>query len=277
MEQFTKIKSFDINNETCFVCGRKAKTREHIFPKWLQHKFNLWDQKLVLPNQTKISYKQLVVPCCSKCNGKVFGRIEKVISSESETDSDIWRWANKIHFCLTIKDKIFEWDRKNSGYKIGDVISPKDPLEEARHYLHCVSGDFKCSPDPFGSVFKFTFKQEQVFNFIHIINSSSIFISLGNRGYIVFIKDCQFFKDHKGIMEEYKELKLRDLTMSDVLYFYAKNIEYISRTTVIKPFIIKKGEIVKIGRTSIGKTEEENTDLLKAICNQFGINLIIPD
>jgi len=55
MYNFTGIENFDISKETCFVCGKKAETVEHLFPKWLQRKFNIWDQKIKIPNQTFVS------------------------------------------------------------------------------------------------------------------------------------------------------------------------------------------------------------------------------
>ena len=57
---------------TCFLCSAplRAKNRsdEHVFPKWLLQRFNLWDLKLSLLNGTDISYKQLTIPCCKTCN-----------------------------------------------------------------------------------------------------------------------------------------------------------------------------------------------------------------
>ena len=209
-----------------------------------------------------------------KCNGEVFGGLEKVIAEGNETEADVWRWANKLHFGLTFKDKFLDWDRKNPGYSIGDDISSSDPLEQARHFLHSVSGDFKCNPDPFGSVFKFDFKEEQDYNFIHIINSSSICISLGTRGYVVFVRDGQFLKEQKCVMEDYSELQEKDLGMVDMLFFYAKNIEYLERLVVSNPIAITKGKIVKLGRGTIREEKPFNKELLKETCKYFGFNWI---
>ena len=102
MKVFTGLNDFEITRETCFVCGKTADTVEHLFPKWLQRKFNLWDESLIIPNKTSITYKALTVPCCKKCNNEVFSELERKISSGKETERDIWRWANKIHFALTV-------------------------------------------------------------------------------------------------------------------------------------------------------------------------------
>jgi hypothetical protein len=278
MHTFTEIPDFKLDKETCFICGKPADTKEHLFPKWLQHKFNLWDQKLIIPNQTYISYRQLVVPCCDKCNNEIFSGLENKISTNSETDKDIWRWANKIHFGLTLKDKFLEWDRKHPNYKIGDVISPLDPLEQSRHFLQCVSGDFKCSPDPFGSVFRFIFTSEQEYNFIHIINSSSICISFGDRGYVIFIRDGQYLKDCKGVVDDYEKiLNQGDIGMHDMLFFYAKNLEFLERFKVSIPLMVMKGQIVKIGAATIREEKPVNKLLLSKICERFGFTWIDSD
>jgi len=246
MHNFTDIPNFEITKGTCFICGRQATTHEHLFPKWLQREFNLWDQRLIIPNKTSIAYRQLTVPCCSKCNNEVFSGLENKISSKTETDADIWRWANKVHFALTLKDKFLDWDRKNPGCKIGDVISPSDPLEQSRHFLHCVSGDFKVDPDPFGSVFKFNFTAKQKYNFVHIINSSSICISFGDRGYVVFIRDGQFLRNSGGVVDDFMAINRKaEINMLDMLFFYAKNIEYLERFKITIPVMVTKGQIGK--------------------------------
>ena len=61
-----KEETFDY--DSCFLCGKECetKTAEHIFPKWLQHKYDLWNKKLIVTNDTKIPYRNLTVPCCEK-------------------------------------------------------------------------------------------------------------------------------------------------------------------------------------------------------------------
>lgn len=278
MHNITEIIDFEITKDTCFICGRQANTKEHLFPKWLQHEFNLWDQQLIIPNKTSIAYRQLTVPCCSKCNNEVFSSLECKISSKTETDADIWRWANKVHFALTLKHKFLDWDRKNPGYKIGDVISPSDHLEQSRHFLHCVSGDFKTSPDPFGSVFKFNFTTKQEYNFVHLIGSSSICISFGDRGYIVFIRDGQFLKGSSGVNKDFDIInKKPEINMQDMLFFYAKNIEYLERLKITIPIMVTKGQIVKLGSATIREEKPVNKELLSKLCEWMGFTWIDAD
>ena len=102
----SELINFDLDKETCFVCGDKSESVEHVIPKWLQKKFNLWDQKIEIPNLTHTTYKRLVVPACKKCNNEIYGVLETKIKNKTGNEKDIWRWANKIHFGLRLKDHL---------------------------------------------------------------------------------------------------------------------------------------------------------------------------
>ena len=52
---FRPINSRIYSRNRCFYCGnllRNKNSKEHVFPKWLQEKFNLWDQTIHLLNGT---------------------------------------------------------------------------------------------------------------------------------------------------------------------------------------------------------------------------------
>jgi hypothetical protein len=269
---------FDITKETCFICGKPATTVEHVIPKWLQRKFNLWDQEIQVPNLTDITYKKLLVPACKICNNEVYGALEKRIQNNTADEKDVWRWANKIHFGLNVKDSFLDYDRKKPGRKISDVFQSTDYLEQSRHFLHCITGDYTCSPDPFGSVFKFEFKEEKEFNLIHINNSNGIFICIGKIAYVVFVTDGQLLKtDEKGFIEDYKQITSREYDMPDALFFYAKCIYYFVQHTYSNPVMFSGKSIVKLGRATLRKERPLNKILFRSICDRFGINWIDSD
>jgi hypothetical protein len=269
---------FDLTREACFICGKPATTVEHVIPKWLQRKFNLWDQKITISNLTEITYKQLIVPACKKCNNEVYGTLEDKINNNTADEKDVWRWANKIHFGLNLKDRFLDYDRKNPGKKVSDVYESTDYLEESRHFLHCVSGDYKCTPDPFGSVFKFEFKEEHDFNLIHINNSNGIYICIGKIAYVVFVTDGQFLKtDVTGIIDDYNEIINRNYIMADALFFYAKCVYYLEQYTYSIPIIFTGQSIGKLGRATLRKEKPLDKPLFRAICDRFGITWVDKD
>jgi hypothetical protein len=62
-------------------------TREHIFPKWLQRKLELWDRELNLLNDTSIRYRNLTIPACILCNGVILSKLENAVA-ESRGGAD---------------------------------------------------------------------------------------------------------------------------------------------------------------------------------------------
>ena len=60
---FAAFDAMRFDNTQCFLCGEELDngedTKEHVIPKWLLHKFDLWDKTLVLLNRTRISYRYL--------------------------------------------------------------------------------------------------------------------------------------------------------------------------------------------------------------------------
>src|SRR6516164_3296134 len=67
--------------EVCFLCGvplsPDRNTDEHVVPKWIQERFELWDKTLMLLNRTQIPYRKLTIPCCLACNRDHLGKIEE--------------------------------------------------------------------------------------------------------------------------------------------------------------------------------------------------------
>jgi hypothetical protein len=54
------LEEFSAAKFRCFLCGKALfagdSTQEHIIPRWAQKRYELWDQHLVLLNQTSIPY-----------------------------------------------------------------------------------------------------------------------------------------------------------------------------------------------------------------------------
>jgi len=106
------VQTFSGNN--CFLCGKnilKQYSVEHIFPKWLQKDFNLWNDTIQLINGSSIPYRYLTVPCCQVCNNKYLSKVENIIHrsvSEGFTkfksidESIIFQWIGKIFYPWSI-------------------------------------------------------------------------------------------------------------------------------------------------------------------------------
>jgi hypothetical protein len=214
--------------DTCFICGGKATTREHIVPKWLQNKHGLWNQRLQLPNHTTIKYGQVTIPLCATCNNEVLAPIEKRIQTQTASDTDIWKWALKIHYGLLHKHDFLEWDRRHPGYKMGQVLARDDPAELDRHLSHSISGAFQTDPSPFGSVFRFDFDSEMEFMLANLMKNPGICINTGRRGYVVFIKDTATLNRQPSMIELYRKMCIRT-HVGKMLNFFANAWMHLDR------------------------------------------------
>lgn len=112
--------------DNCFVCGclldNNNKSEEHIYPKWLQRKFDLWNQELILLNRSKISYKNLKIPCCKNCNNIMSKKLEMPIEQAVSKGYDefikldkkiIFQWLNKLSYGMLFKELSLKREMSN--------------------------------------------------------------------------------------------------------------------------------------------------------------------
>lgn len=122
----------------CFLCGAQPTSGkgEHVIPKWLQKRFNLWDSKLGLLNGSLLPYRNLRVPACATCNGEVLGKTETYVSKLSAENIPEWsaadsyevgRWMAKILVGILYKEANLLHDQRQPAL---GVIFPPDAMDE---------------------------------------------------------------------------------------------------------------------------------------------------
>ncbi|QDU74220.1 hypothetical protein Pan97_12250 [Bremerella volcania] len=117
--------SMNLGDDACFLCGQRAPqvkmTREHVFPRWLQNRHDLWDQELFLLNHTTIKYSKLTVPCCENCNSSHLSKLEAKIGSAVQSgyseavklsSLDVYQWLGKIFYGVLRKELTLRLDRQ---------------------------------------------------------------------------------------------------------------------------------------------------------------------
>jgi hypothetical protein len=141
--------------DNCFICGYSPEDKEfndeHIIPKWILRKFNLFNETITLPNSVKYKYSKYTVPCCVECNSdlskeyetpisellnKSYSEIVNELNSKPELFELLFKWLNLIYLKTHLKDKEFRFEldqRKDSG-KISDMHYWED-----MHHIHCVA------------------------------------------------------------------------------------------------------------------------------------------
>jgi len=119
------LSEFASARDQCFLCRRELRssdllTREHVFPRWLQTRYQLWDMKLGLLNHSRITYRQLLIPCCAACNGEHLSRLEQVVRRGVARGFDEFRridpryvhqWLAKIFFGLLFRELSLKLDQ----------------------------------------------------------------------------------------------------------------------------------------------------------------------
>jgi len=123
-EQFLQNRAQRFGNDHCFLCGTDipegspARTREHVFPKWLLHAMDLWDGSVTQINGRLLRYRQLTVPCCVTCNGTDMSGVESRVRAAfgggleafRELDHrDLLLWLGKIYYGLVYREACNPW------------------------------------------------------------------------------------------------------------------------------------------------------------------------
>ena len=133
---------------TCFLCSAllrsKNRSDEHVFPKWLQKRFNLWDQRLDLINLTGIPYRQLTIPCCKTCNNIHLSKIEDIMRSAVEAgpsavadlpSATVYMWLSKIFYGVLYRER----QNASTGQMEGRTAS-RDSLKVSFCFIHLNPG-----------------------------------------------------------------------------------------------------------------------------------------
>lgn len=189
----------------CMFSGDPADTEEHVIPKWLQARFSLWDQRIVLPNGTDLPYRQLKVPVASNHNS-AFSTIENRISSGDIRPDELYLWALKIHIGLIYRDSSLKIDRKKpDSPTIFNVESFSDEVWLFRRLYNLWARGGSTDPVPFGSVFV----TESLiglleFDLFHCLITGTVGINLGDRFVTVFLWD-QGDGSHSSIISQWTD------------------------------------------------------------------------
>jgi hypothetical protein len=192
------------DHTTCFLCAEpltaEGRTEEHVIPKWVQQKYDLWNESLGLLNDTSIQYRQLTIPCCRKCNNERLSRLESVVEAAVSSGYDavvalprfvLFQWLAKIFVGLLHKDLLLPFDRsdRSAGNIVGAetlkrfsimhlcIQVAKPPFEEGNENEYCP-----------GSVFIFRTQKPDnhkgQFDLVDMTLANSLAIRLGDVGLV---------------------------------------------------------------------------------------------
>lgn len=189
----------------CFLCGEVLNddnnTDEHVYPKWLLRKFNLWDKELTLLNNTKIPYRNLKIPCCVKCNNEHLSNMERKVQKAFDSGyegvskldkSVLFKWFIKLSYGVLYKERTLLHNRKNIND--GTIISNEDLASETvmNIFLQSIRYEAKfSSPKPF-SIMLFKLwcdDKEDIYDAGDLINNRFFYMRQNDVGIIMCFGD----------------------------------------------------------------------------------------
>lgn len=203
---FFSIKNFvqDICiGDACFVCGAKKDSTvfsdEHVIPRWVLKKHDLFDRDITLPNGKTFRYSKYKVPCCKSCNSMLGNNLEQVISKGfegSHEDSErflnenrslVFRWFCLLLIKTNLSDKNFRKD-----YFSEDKISDSYNWDEL-HHIHCLARSIYTNvdidEDVYGSMFIYPatdFDDGEVFDYVDLNSTGVVMVRIGG-SYIICV------------------------------------------------------------------------------------------
>jgi hypothetical protein len=134
---YWRYRDMAVDHDHCFLCGSllsaDTRTEEHVFPRWLQRRFNLWDERLTLMNRTTIRYRGLTIPCCRSCNTQWLSRVETEVSAAFESGYAAVRKLDPTLLCLWMWKLYY-------GIHFKEVALPVERRDEASRPI--VSADY---------------------------------------------------------------------------------------------------------------------------------------
>ncbi len=151
----------DQKDDVCFLCGvtldAKSRSVEHVFPKWLLRKGNLFNETLFQSNASTLPYRQCTIPCCVLCNSGPLSKLETEIRNafgggpEGVRNLEAERlslWMAKIYYGTILRSNLLPTDRANpsGGPIVPDEVMPI--LSMLRFFLQRIRIDHQFNFDP---------------------------------------------------------------------------------------------------------------------------------
>lgn len=225
-------RSFADNN--CFLCGIQLnsdnKTLEHVVPRWILKKFDLWNENIILLNGTTFQYRKLTIPCCFECNNKHLEPFEKKVLNAYNAGYEefikldkevVFLWLGKIFYGLVYKELFLPKNiRKKED---GNIVSTEYLDSFYSHFLFLQGIRKKLIFKDFFPASIFYFKtqvyENNQLNWDLIDNQQCLFIAIriGEIGIICVLQDNQITQEIDNHLRPYQEIDLHPIQFKELV------------------------------------------------------------
>ena len=195
-----------LGKDRCFLCGTKlaprTRTTEHVFPKWLLNRYRLWDQRMNLLNGSSLSYRQIRVPSCKRCNGVFLGSLERRVEAAVRGGYHefnrlprpvVFQWLMKVFFQILYLEMRLATDVADPD---GDTILTPEFVEQFKleHLLlQLLCFPVKVAKPPPWSIFvvqtQVSSHIERNFDFLDNVANQVVAFRMGDIGVIAVLMD----------------------------------------------------------------------------------------
>jgi len=243
--------------EFCFLCGvvlaADRDSDEHVIPKWVQERYDLWDQKLTLLNRTTIPYRQLKIPCCTACNSEYLSAIELQVQNACDAGREavlglppqtLFLWARKILYGLLYREHLLNWSRKDENE--GPIV-PAEFLEQFRlhhQFLQAARIPFDFQPHVPASIFVYNTMEpsnrKMGFDYWDLLHGLGLSIRLGKVGIVACLQDGGAVQ--YGFGEHYEEYEKINLHWAQFAEITAQTFYDLARSNRTPKFMLIEGK-----------------------------------
>jgi hypothetical protein len=244
---FHAVENRRFGRSICFLCGKrlsvKTRTDEHIFPKWLQYRFSLWNRQLTLLNGTNIPYRRLTIPCCRECNTIHLSAIEDKVSTATLKGPKavaaldaltLFLWLSKIFYGLLYKEFFLVSNRK-SGRRT-PIVGKRALKAFALHHLFLQAArvPFRFEPAIPASIFIFRVTPPRDmglrWDFRDCFRLMTVACRVGNVGILAALQDGGAQRDSKSVFwRRYQKFDLHPLHFTELSAAFFYSVSLVNR------------------------------------------------
>jgi hypothetical protein len=267
-EFYNPFDAMSFTYDRCFLCGHtleKKKTTEHVFPKWVQQKFQLQNQKISLLNGTEIPYRKLTIPCCKSCNTTYLAKVENIFKQYYEKGIlefgkldklIVFQWIAKIFYGLLFKELSLHVDR--SDHTQGFITDPEllKELRTLHSFLQSVRMPFEFIGFHPWSIFvvrTHSYGDRRDFDYHDEIFTLTFSIRLGEIGIIACLEDNGAQEDlFTDYFEKFRGIKLHSIQFDELVAkvsYKARLMNRVPKYLMILPK--KEGDKVTVAATPL--------------------------
>jgi len=242
-----RLESLEVAHSECFLCAKNITTGdytlEHVVPAWAQHRYNLWNQRLVLLNGTDIPYRQLTVPCCDDCNRNRLRPLEDSLSQTVDVGHHavkalparlVLLWLAKILFGILYKELFLLLDR--SSPSDGTIITPGflRHFRTQRFFLQQVREKVRLVDFTQGSLFVFPMqplpRKEMEWDLCDNVETQFIACRVGKVGLFASLSDGGAQQYLNDIYADIKDLPLHPIQFHELTAQFSYRSTLATRT-----------------------------------------------